>query len=59
MTKNDGDFVYELDLNDFDLRQHSLDIETPVRIEHETPIGRIRHVYKNGIPICRYMERTD
>lgn len=59
MTKNDGDFVYESDLSDFDLRQHSLDIETPVRIEHEIQIGRIRYVYKNGIPICRYMERTD
>ncbi|RUR94721.1 hypothetical protein PB16LOC_01018 [Pectobacterium versatile] len=59
MANKNSALVYESDLSDFDLRQHSLDIETPVRIEHETPIGRIRHVYKNGIPICRYMERTD
>ncbi|MCL6375955.1 hypothetical protein EXT57_01010 [Pectobacterium brasiliense] len=57
--KNNGDVIYESDLNDFDLRPSTS--RDPTIASHiksaDKPVGIVRVSFKGGIPISRYIER--
>lgn len=55
--KQDGDLVYESDLNDFDLREDVFSAEvSPVIKLQEHPIGVYRVLRKGGIPVSGFIE---
>lgn len=58
MQKQDGDLIYESDLNCFDLKEDDLSaIASPVIKQRDNPIGIYRVIYKNGLQISSYVEK--
>ncbi len=57
MCLNDGDLVFESELNRFDLKNYDLiHSVSPVIAHPEIPIGVYRVIFKNGIPIDSWIQ---